>query len=463
MSPDKTQYNTKKKNRNLLILAGIVILLIIVLIILKKTGAIGGSSEIIVETEKVQKRDIQEVITASGKLKPEKEISISADVSGEIIELTVKEGVRVKKGDLLLRIKPDEYQSQVAEAEAAYKGTVASLDNARAIYDQGKAIFAKNEEVYKRYQVLKEKNAVSSSEFERVEAEYLSVKAQLESARQGVLGAEYNIKSAEARKKKAYEYLYKTTIYSPIDGIVTRLNNQLGERVVGTMQMMGTVIMKIADLSKMEVEVDVNENDIIRIHTGDTARIEVDAFTGQKFKGIVTEIANSSRDETQNLTEQITNFQVKVRILESSYIQLVDTVRGIYTPFRPGMSAMVDINTSKVNGVLSVPILAVTNRDKYDKTDFSKKQKNKTEDTETETTDRSNKKIVVFRYKGGMVKMAEVVTGIQDDTYIEIKSGLKEGEEIISGPYSAVSKLLKDGKKVRKNNKAAKKENSGSR
>ena len=458
MNTDKNKPITRKSNKNLLYLelAAGVIVIVVLLIVLKKTGVIGESNEIEVQTEKVMKRDIQEIITASGKLKPEKEISISADVSGEIIELKIKEGDRVKKGDLLLRIKPDEYQSQVQEAEAAFNGTVSSLENAKALFEQSKAFYNKSETVYKRYQVLKQSNAISESEFERVETEYLSAKAQLESARQGVLGAEYSIKSAGARKKKAYEYLFKTTIYSPIDGIVTKLNNQLGERVVGTMQMMGTVIMKIADLGKMEVDVDVNENDIIRIHKDDTAEIEIDAFMGRKFKGIVTEIANSSKEETQNLTEQITNFQVKIRILRESYLDLIDTMKAFDTPFRPGMSAMVDIKTSKVTGVLTVPILAVTNRDKEEKFDKSKKKTNTEEEEGSETTDRSNKKVVVFLYSNGKSKMIEVKTGIQDDTYIEIKDGLKNGDEIVSGPYSVVSKTLKDGKTVKKKYKTGK-------
>jgi HlyD family secretion protein len=432
--------------------------LIIILAILSKTGVLGKSDVPEVLTEKLSKRTIREIISASGKLKPEKEVTISADVSGEIIELTVKEGDKVTKGQLLLRIKPDEYQSMVEDADAAYNTSIAGVKTAKSNMNQMEAMFNKSKAVYDRYLVLKQKNAVSATDFENIESEYLTAKAQLESARQNVIGSDYSAKSADARKRKASDNLRKTSIYSPIDGIVTKLNNQLGERVVGTAQMMGTVIMKLADLNLMVADIDVNENDIIRIELGDTADIEVDAFIDKKFKGIVTEIANSSKESTSSISDQITTFSVKIRLLESSYKDMIDPKLAVATPFRPGMSAMVDINTNIEKNVLSAPILAVTTRDKDKQTTYSKKAK-KEEITNKDDDEAKNKeKIeqVVFILDKETARMVKVETGIQDDNYIQIKKGLKVGDEVISGPYSTVSKLLKDGQTVKKTTKLTK-------
>jgi HlyD family secretion protein len=449
---------TKKKNRLYWYIGGGLVLLIVVLAILSKTGVLGKSDVPEIQTEKILKKTIREVISASGKLKPEKEVSISSDVSGEIIELTVKEGDKVFQGQLLLRIKPDEYQSMVEDADAAYNTSVANMKTAKSNMDQMQAMFNKAKAEYDRYVVLKQKNAVSATDFENVESQYLSAKAQLESARQNAIGSDYAAKSADARKRKAYENLRKTSIYSPIDGIVTKLNSQLGERVVGTAQMMGTVVMKLADLNLMVADIDVNENDIIRIEIGDTADIEVDAFIDKKFQGIVTEIANSSKESASGLSDQITTFSVKIRLLESSYKALIDTNQAVATPFRPGMSAMVDINTNTVSDVIAAPILAVTTRDKNKQ---MKAEKKPGKDGMSENDDELNKnkeklEQVVFLYDNGIAKMIKVESGIQDDNYIQIKSGLKEGDEVISGPYSTVSKLLKDGKTVKKTTKPAK-------
>jgi HlyD family secretion protein len=440
MAIEKRHYK-KKSNKMYVWIIAAMIVLILLLIVLSKTGVIGDSNMIEVETEKVGKRSISELITASGKLRPEKEISISSDVPGEIIELKVKEGDRVQKGDLLLRIKPDEYKSSVDDAIAAYNSSLAGLENAKANLEQAAALLEKSKALYERYVKLKEKKAVSDTEFERVESEFLAAKAQYESAKQGVETAKYNIVSANARKQKAFESLNKTTIYSPIDGVVTRLNNQEGEKVVGTAQMAGTEIMRLADLNQMVVEIDINENDIIRISAGDTAQIEVDALEPEQFKGIVTEIANSSKDDNGNL-DQITTFPIKVKIIEESYAHLIDTLKEVSTPFRPGMSAMVDIYTSKAEGVLSVPILAVTTR-------IISPEGHEISGRRGESDQDNNKKEVVFLYKKGQVEMTEVEIGIQDDYYIEITKGVEENQEVISGPYSTVSKILKDGQEVK--------------
>ena len=454
-----TNKDKKKKNNRLFWYIGAGVAgLIIILAILSKTGVLGKSDVPEVLTEKLIKRTIRETISASGKLKPEKEVSISADVSGEIIELTVKEGDKVTKGQLLLRIKPDEYQSMVEDADAAYNTSIAGVKTAKSNMNQMEAMFNKSKAVYDRYLVLKQKNAVSATDFENVESEYLSAKAQLESAKQNVIGSDYSAKSADARKRKAYDNLRKTSIYSPVDGIVTKLNNQLGERVVGTAQMMGTVIMKLADLNLMVADIDVNENDIIRIKLGDTADIEVDAFIDKKFKGIVTEIANSSKESTASLSDQITTFSVKIRLLESSYKDMIDPRLAVATPFRPGMSAMVDINTSIAKDVLAAPILAVTTRDKDKLNSYTKKSKKEDTTNKDDEVTKNKEKIeqVVFIYDKAKARMTKVETGIQDDNYIQIKKGLKEGEEVISGPYSIVSKLLKDGQTVKKTTKLTK-------
>jgi HlyD family secretion protein len=447
-----------KNNRLFWYIGGGVAGLIIILLILSKTGVIGKSDIPEVLTEKLTKRTIHEVISASGKLKPEKEVSISADVSGEIIELTVKEGDKVTTGQLLLRIKPDEYQSMAEDADAAYNTSIANFKTAKSGLNQMEAMFNKSKAVYDRYLVLKQKNAVSAADFENVESEYLSAKAQLESAKQNVIGSDYTAKSADARKRKAYDNLRKTSIYSPVDGIVTKLNNLLGERVVGTAQMMGTVIMKLADLNLMVADIDVNENDIIRIKLGDTADIEVDAFIDKKFKGIVTEIANSSKETTSALSDQITTFSVKIRLLESSYKYLINPKLAVATPFRPGMSAMVDINTNIAKDVLSAPILAVTTRDKDKEKQYSKKAKKEDITDKEDDVDKNKEKIeqVVFIYDKGTARMVKVETGIQDDNYIQITKGLKDGDEVICGPYSTVSKLLKDGQTVKKTTKITK-------
>ncbi|NLJ06939.1 MAG: efflux RND transporter periplasmic adaptor subunit [Sphingobacteriales bacterium] len=445
----------KSKNKNLMYLMIGLAGLIVLLIILNVSGVIGNKNEINVETAKVEKRSISELITASGKLRPEKEISISADVSGEIIELPFKEGDRVKKGELLVRIKPDEYRSMLEEYTAAYNSSLAGLENAKANLQQAKALFEKAKTLYERYLILKEKKAVSDTEFERVESEYLSARAQYESAQQGVQTAKYNVVSSEARKRKAAESLNKTSIYSPIDGIITRLNNQLGERVVGTAQMQGTVIMRIADLNKMVAVLEVNENDIVRVNPGDSATIEVDAFRNEKFKGIVTEIANSSKDQ-QGLSEQITTFEIKVLLLEDSYKHLIKENSLIKTPFRPGMSVLVDIYTKKAENVLSIPILAVTTRSLNPEGKEFRKHKETAEQSEEQES--KSKTEVVFLYQNGKAVMKPVKIGIQDDYYIEITEGLKEGDEIISGPYSVVSKILKDQQSVRKKVKSDKPE-----
>jgi HlyD family secretion protein len=418
-------------------LGGLALLIIILVIAKARKG--GGDTE--VETAKVSRQTIIETVNASGKIQPEKEVKISADISGEIIELNVKEGDKIKKGKLLVRIKPDEYQRAVERAEAGVNSAQASLANSKAGLAQSEASFKRVQKSFDRSKTLYDQKAISKADFENAQSEYEVAEAQLESARQTKKGAEYSLASAMASRKEAQDALNKTAIYAPIDGTISRLNVELGERVVGTMQMAGTELMRIANLAAMEVEVEVNENDIVRLAVNDTAEIEVDAWRGEVFKGVVTEIANSAASDLLSV-EKVTNFIVKIRILESSYSHLMKGDDANPTPFRPGMTANVSIQTKKMAGVLAVPILAVTVR-----------RDDKSRDTTTLTKENE----VVFLFENGKARQRKVKTGIQDDMYIEVREGLKEGEEVISGPYRVVSKTLKDDMTVQK----TKKENAG--
>lgn len=407
----------KKQVKYLLI---ITVILIIVAIIGKRKGWFGKEIIVKVSTEKVVRRNITETITANGTIQPETEVKISPDVSGEIVQINIKEGQQVKKGDLLLKIKPDIYISSLERAKAA-------LNSARAQLAQAQAQFIDKESTYNRNKKLWKKEAISQSEFEAAESAYKVSKANVDAA-------SFAIKSSEASVKEANENLFKTTIYSPMSGTISKLNVEEGERVVGTIQMAGTEMLRVADLSKMEVVVDVNENDIIRVHMGDTAIVEVDAYLDHNFKGVVTEIANSAN--TSNLgaaTDQVTSFNVKIRLLQESYADLIPKDNINYSPFRPGMSASVDIQTKKVYNVLTIPISAVTV--KNDSTNID----NPNQDNE-----------VVFLFNNDVAKIQKVKTGIQNNEYIEIISGLDTSNEVITAPYDAISKFLEDGTKVKK-------------
>jgi HlyD family secretion protein len=366
-----------------------------------------------VAVENAQKRTIVETITANGKIQPEKEVKISPDVSGEIVELTVKEGYSVEKGQLLLRIKPDNYISQKDRS-------LAEISAAQARRSQSEAQFTQTELSYKRNKQLFEQQTISKSDFEQAEATYNVAKAEVDAAK-------FAITSAEASLKDANENLIKTSIYAPMTGTVSMLLVELGERVAGTNLMAGTELMRVADLSRMEAQVQVNENDIPRVKLGDTALIEVDAYLDQKFKGVVTEIANSAKT-TGVSADQVTNFDVKILVLPQSYQKLVDA--GDKNPFRPGMSATVDIRTQSKADVLTVPIQSVTTRTDTTKTSGTQSQK----DIRT----------LVFITDGKYALAKDVKTGIQDNSYIEILSGISPNDRVISAPFSAISKKLSD-------------------
>lgn len=411
-----------------------------------------GSKPSEVYTEHAAIRDIIEVVSATGKIQPETELKISSDVSGEITEMMVKEGDQVKKGDLLCRIRPDLYVNAFERVSASVNTTKANLKTAQAQLDQAKANLANSESLYNRNKKLLEQNAISQQDFESFKAQYEGAKANVQALEAAVNAGNYTIQSSEASLKEANTNLEKTYIYSPVDATVSKLSVEKGERVVGVSGMTGTEIMRLANLNEMEVSVEVNENDIIKVHKNDTAIIEVDAYMDKKFKGIVTEIANSS-NATGISVDQVTNFVVKIRMLRESYGFLVNDRNMI--PFRPGMSASVDIQTRRVNKVISIPIQAVTTRNKDSLNTQNRGDEEGNEITvQNENEEKESVKIeetvkeLVFAYENGTVKQIEVKTGIQDNDYIEIISGVKKGDQIICGPYSAVSKTLKDKSKV---------------
>ncbi len=426
----------KKKNSRLSLIVGLVIVVIILLVVGKKMGWFGKDVTLKVATEKVEIRDITEVITANGKLKPQIEVKISPEVPGEIIELPVKEGNKVKKGDLLVVIKPDIYQSSLSRIEA-------TLNTQKARLAQAEAQLIEKELNYQRAKLLLEKKTIPKSEFETVEAGWKVALSEVQAAR-------YSVKSAESSVRESAENLTKTKIFSPIDGTVAKLNVEKGEKVVGTNQFAGTELMTVADLATMEVKVEVNENDIVKVQKNDTAIVEIDAYLKRKFKGIVTEIA-SSANVTGTTVDQVTNFSVKILLLAKSYQDLIekDTLKF---PFLPGMSATVEIQTDTRKGIISVPIQAVTTRgdDGTVKKVSDQLEKEGTNDPNSKevTPKEPEQKEVVFLVKNKLVRRVNVKAGIQDNTRIEILDGLKVGDEVIIAPYGLISKTLKDSTAV---------------
>jgi len=403
----------KNNNKILKILVPIAIVLIIFAVIGKKAGWFGKAVTVKVAVENAEKRFITETITANGKIQPEKEVLITPDVSGEIVELTVKEGDPIVKGQLLLRIKPDVYISQRDRSLAA-------ISSARARLAQTEAQFKQSELSFKRTTQLYEEQTISKSEFEQAEASYAVAKAEVDAAR-------FSVISTEASLKEANEMLTKTSIYAPMTGTVSMLLVELGERVAGTNLMAGTEMLRVADLSRMEAQVQVNENDIVRVSLGDTATIEVDAYLNHKFMGIVTEIASSAKT-TGVSADQVTNFDVKILVIPESYAGLAGNQSS--NPLRPGMSATVEIQTESKAGIVSVPIQSVTTRN--DTTKY------------VVTPSKEDVRTIVFITDGERALAKDVVTGIQDNSYIEILSGVSEGDRVISAPFSAISKKLSD-------------------
>jgi HlyD family secretion protein len=472
----------KKKNptRRLLIIIGLLVVVFVAFIAGGKAlGILGGPGGIAVETAEAELRDVTQLVTASGRVQPETEVKISPDVSGEIIFLGVAEGQQVVKGDLLIRIRPDFYEAQFERAQAG-------VSQARAGLSRAKADRLKAELDLQRAEELFERNVVAESEYETASTAFQIAEANLDAA-------EYQVEAALAAASEAQESLSKTSIYSPMTGTVSMLNVELGERVVGTIQFAGTEMLRIARLDQMEVEAEINENDVVNISLGDTARIEVDAYPGRAFRGVVTEIANSARIAAQGTQEQVTNFPVKVRILDVHNLDRAPGAQGMVSAeevpippddmpqFRPGMSSTVDIYTDFVAQAVAVPIQAVTVRDfaKLDEDEDAaggpageKENQTSAESDEAAASDggeaglssdadsddenrwagsqKEDLRTVVFLMNEGTAEMVEVETGISDASWIQITTGIDEGALVITGPYSAVSRTLSDGNKVKR-------------
>jgi len=414
------------------ILIGGAIVVIALLVGLSKAGVIGDKDKgTEVEIANVKSGTIVETVSATGKIQPEIEVKISSEVSGEIISLNVKEGQVVKKGDLLVKINPDLYTSGYNRSLSNLSGTKAGLSQSDASYNEAKANYDRNKSLY-------EKGVISKSDWDKSVASFEGAKAAKQSAY-------YNVQSASATVNEAKDNLGRTTIYAPADGTISVLNVELGERVLGTQQMAGTEILRVANLNNMEVVVDVNENDIVKIKVGDLANVEVDAYLKKQFKGVVTSISNSA--STALTADQVTNFKVKVRILKESYQDLMVGKSISYSPFRPGMTATVDVITNTKTNVIQVPISSVVV-----KSDTTAVKKVKIEDPESDQkkpAPKSDKKLeCVFVKVGDKAKIRIIKTGIQDDTNIEVLTGLKKGDVVITGPYTTVSKDLNSGDKV---------------
>ena len=418
--------------KTIYILIGGAVIIIAGLVILSKTGVIGNKDKgTEVEITQVIPTTIIETVSATGKIQPEIEVKISSEVSGEIISLNVKEGQVVKKGDLLVKINPDLYTS-------GYNRSVSNLSGTRANLSQADASFKESKSNYDRNKTLFEKGIISKADWDKAIASYEVAKAAKQNAY-------FNVQSASATVNEAKDNLGRTTIYAPADGTISMLNVELGERVLGTQQMTGTEILRVANLNNMEVEVDVNENDIVKIKVGDEANVEVDAYLKKQFKGIVTSISNSASSALT--ADQVTNFKVKVRILKESYEDLLEGKPDTYSPFRPGMTATVDIITETKSNVLSVPISAVVI-----KSDTAAVKDIVVVDSKEEqkgAAPKSDKKFeCVFVKVGDKAKIRIIKTGIQDDTNIEVMTGLKKGDIVITGPYATVTKDLNSGDRV---------------
>lgn len=443
-SPRKpsVKMNKKKSGRKTyLITALLLISAILCLFLAKSLGWIGSPPAVGVFVSEAKNATIVELVSASGRIQPVEEVGISAEVSGEIRALYVAEGDSVSSGDLLLKIRPDKLLSVVARSKAALNTQKAQLAQSKARKAQAEARYIQSETKHKRSRSLYEEKVLSEQEFEAALTDFRVAKAELEAATQSVEAAKYTVRSAEASLDEAQKNLGLTGIYSPTQGVITKLAVEKGETVLGTQQMQGTKILTIANLNRMEVRVNVSENDIIRIEVGDTARVEVDsyAYMDEHFKGVVTAIAHSAN--AANSPDAVTEFMVKIRILNNSYQHLISPKKT--APFRPGMTAGVDIITNQKSGILTVPTSAVTTREK------KKKEEKKQAGKKQQSSAREKIEEVVFVYAQGKAEMRKVVTGISDFERIEILSGITAGEKVVKGPFLQVSKKLKAGQRIK--------------
>jgi len=444
----------KKSKKKLWIIIGVVIVVAIIIIIAIVKGQ--QNEGIKVSVEPVTKRTIIQTVSANGKIQPETDVKISPYISGEVVDLYVKEGNQVKKGDLLAKIDPEIYISVYDQSVASLNTQKANESNSQARLTQMEAQFENARLNFERQEKLVNQKVISQADFDQAKANFEVAKAQVTAAKQDVKASEFMVKSSEAALKRSKEDLTRTAIFAPSDGTVSKLSVLKGERVTGASQFSsGTEIMRLANLNEMEAQVEVSENDIIRVSLGDTALIEVDAYLNRKFKGIVTEIATSA-NTTGVSVDQVTNFNVKIHVLKEFYKDLLDPVRPDYSPFRPGMSCTVEIQTETAIDVLTVLIQAVTTRvskDTLDKLNEQNKKQRSEGDFEEELVSTKKTEEIqecVFLFTDGIAKKQDVKTGIQDNVYIQILSGLQDSLLVITAPYSAVSKTLKDGDKVKK-------------
>ncbi len=440
-----------KQNRILIVLGVSLAALLVVAVVGKKLSWFGGADVLQVAVEKVESRSLIETVTASGKINPETEVKLSSEVSGEVIELNVHEGDSVKKGKLMAVVNPSIYEAVVTQATAGMNQVKAGLSSARATAIQAKVGLDNAKRNFDRSKQLHDEKVISDAEFEASKLQFDQANANYETAQEQVNASSFSVKSAEAQLSQAIDNLKKTKIYAPMDGIVSLVNVKLGERVVGTAQMAGTEIIRIADLNNMQAEVDVNENDVLRISVGDTADIEVDAYINKKFKGVVTQVSYSATNTITSAisTSQATNFTVKMKLVKESYADLIKPELGKKYPFRPGMSATVDIKTESKQNVITVPIQSVTTREEKDLNGKDEDLAKSGKTAKANADDKKQVKELVFVAENGKVKAKEVKTGIQDANYIEILSGIKEGEMVVKAPFKLISKTLKDGSAVK--------------
>jgi HlyD family secretion protein len=437
----------KKKKRRSLLWIILAVLLVGTMLYFFLKGPKDNSTKVVVQES--LSRSIVETVYASGKLFPATEVEISSNVSGTIVELLVEVGQNVKEGQLLAKIDPEALASIVERAEATSNSARAQLDNIKAQKEQLEVQLRNAKIIMDRNRQLLSDGVISKAEYEVSETNYKSIEANIQAVEKSILSARYNVQSTDATVKEQKKNLSQTYIYAPMSGVVTKINKKKGEQVVGTIQMAGTPIMNIANLNSIEVRVDVNERDILNVSMGDTADIELDAYPGRKFWGLVTRIANTANNLSaiQLTSDQVTNFEVRVLMSQSSYKDL--QISDDKPPFRAGLSASVEVRTNTINNILTVPIASVTARE--DEMESKKKEYNKKAGNEEETTNGKEAmlKEYVFVQQGDSVVMKEVKTGIQDDEYIQIVSGIKQGEKIVSAPYEAISKKLKSGSKIK--------------
>jgi HlyD family secretion protein len=438
----------KKSTKWILISLGI---LVILMLVLSKMGAFGGDTGLKVTAEKVERRTITELVNASGKIYPEIEVKVSPDISGEITELTVQEGDSVKKGQTLAKIYADIYNIQRDQAASGVEQVQAQVANSQAALDALKAQMEQSQKTFDMQKKLFDDQVISKNEFNVAEASLRSAKANYNAAVQGIRGGQANVKTARSSLEKANKDLSRTVVVAPMDGVVSLLNVKKGERVVGSNLMSGTEMLRIADMSKIEVRVDVGENDVPKVKLGDTAEVKVDAYNERKFKGIVTQIASSNngaatQSALSNTSNDVTQYKVYIRLLAESYVDLLG--KGSF-PFRPGMSATADIQTKTHTNVFSVPINAVTTREKNDSTKKTVKKKDDADMKAVAQTLDDLEVVVFVKDADDKVRKVKVKTDIQDINYIEITEGLKGDEVVITGPYDVVSKTLKAKSKVR--------------